>query len=209
MKIAVSYLKSDDYRKCIKDICSSRADYVHCDLCDGKYVETKNFSINQISKILKESTKPLDIHLMVKDPIKYVDTFALLNTETIIIHLNSCKNFNETIEYIKMLGIKVGIAINPDEDINELLPYINDIDEVLVMSVVPGKGGQSFIMDVIPKIEALSKLKTNYNFILAVDGGINAETVKYLENIDIDLLVSGSYITESENYNLAIKGLKI
>lgn len=208
MKIAVSYLKSDNYKKCIDKICLSNADYVHCDLCDGKYVETKNFTISQINKDLAMTSKPLDVHLMCKDPIKYIDTFAMLNTETIIIHLNSCKNFEETINYIKNIGLKVGIALNPDEKVTDIIPYLNDIDEVLVMSVIPGKGGQPFMESVLPTIEVLGKLKENYSFIIAVDGGINNQTINYLKNLPVDMVISGSYITQSENFNEAIKGLK-
>lgn len=208
MKIAVSYLKSDNYKKCVDMICASKADYVHCDLCDGKYVETKNFTLSQINHDLSGTTKPLDVHLMCKDPIKYVDTFAMLNTETITIHLNSCKDLNEVIDYIKSIGLKVGIALNPDEQVTDLMPYINDIDHVLVMSVVPGKGGQPFMESVLPSIDALAILKNNYNFTLAVDGGINSETINYLKNRGVDMVISGSYITQSEDYNEAIKGLK-
>lgn len=208
MKVAVSYLKSDNYKKCIEEIDKSTADFIHVDLCDGKYVETKNFTIGEVTKLLKNVQKPLDIHLMVKEPIKYVDDLALLNVSTLTIHLDSCKNPDETINYIRNIGIKVGVAINPDEPISILDSYYNDIDEVLVMSVVPGKGGQAFMPEVIPKIDEINLIKDQYNFIVAVDGGINGETIEYLKDKNIDIVISGSYITASENFDENIKNLK-
>ena len=208
MKIAVSFLKSDNYKECIKKINKSKCDYLHVDMCDGKYVEDKNFTITPLIDTLKVSTKPLDIHMMVKDPIKYIDELAMLNVETITIHID-CNDSLETIDYIQNIGIKAGIAINPDQDVSLLEPYLENVDEVLIMSVVPGKGGQSFIESTLDKIDLINNIKSNYHFITAIDGGINGETINFLKDKDIDLVVSGSFVTQSDDFDNAIKMLNI
>ncbi len=209
MKIAVSFLKSDNYKKCIQKINNTSADYLHVDMCDGKYVESKNFTIKPLLDTLSVSTKKLDIHLMVDNPIKYVDDLATLDVDTMTFHLKTCKDPMEVIDYIHSIGIKVGMAINPDEEVKELLPYIPYLDEVLVMSVVPGKGGQSFMSEVLPKIDELIELKVKNHFIIAIDGGINGETVNYLKDYPVDMVISGSYVTESSNYEGSIQNLHI
>lgn len=208
MKVAVSYLKSDDYKACIKMINSTSADYLHVDMCDGRYVESKNFTIGELNELLKISTKPLDVHLMVEDPDKYIDKLAMLNTETITFHKNGSKNPLGTIEHIKSVGLKVGMAINPDENIDSIKDYINIIDEVLVMSVVPGKGGQKFMPEVLATVEKLKELKPNYHYIIAMDGGINGDTINEIKNYNIDLIISGSYITCSDNFEESIGTLR-
>lgn len=206
MKIAVSYLSSDNYKECIKQIDNSLADYIHVDMCDGKYVDTKNFTVNEIVKLLGNTKKMLNIHLMVENPMKYIDSLAMLNTDTIIIH--NVKNAKDIINYIKSLGLKAGIAINPDENINDFKIFFPYVDEVLIMSVYPGKGGQSFIKETITKIDDINNLKNNYNFITSVDGGINCETINLVKDKNIDLIVSGSYITNLDDYDEGIKTLK-
>jgi len=208
MKVAVSYLKSDNYKECIEKIDASTADFLHVDLCDGKYVETKNFTLSEVIKLLKNASKPLDIHLMVKEPIKYIEDLAMLNVETITIHLDGCKDPKGTIEYIQNIGLKVGVAINPSEEIDILNSYLDMIDEVLFMSVVPGKGGQAFMPQILPKIDQINEIKTNYHFITAVDGGINSETIINLKDKNIDMVISGSYITDGEDFDEQINNLK-
>lgn len=208
MKVAVSYLKSDDYKKCISTINETSADMLHVDMCDGKYVETKNFTIGELVKLLKISTKPLDIHLMVMDPDKYIDELAMLNVSTITFHKNGSKNPIATIEHIENVGLKVGMAINPDEDVDSISDYLDRLDEVLVMSVVPGKGGQAFMPEVLPKFDRLNELKEKYHFITGIDGGINGETITEAKEKNIDLIISGSYITCSDNFEESIKNLR-
>ena len=208
MKIAVSFLKSDNYKKCIEKINKTKCDYLHVDMCDGKYVEDKNFTLKPLIDTLKVSTKPLDIHMMVADPIKYIDELAMLNIETMTIHID-CNDSLKTIEYIKNIGIKAGIAINPDQDVSLLKPYLEKVDEVLIMSVVPGKGGQAFIESTLDKIDLINSFKNNYHFITAVDGGINGETINLLKNKKIDLVISGSFVTQSDDFDSAINMLNI
>ncbi len=203
--ISVSYLKSINSKKdTINLIDKSIADLIHVDLMDGEYVFENNLDINEIINDLKDVSKPLDIHLMVNSPIKYIDILAKLKPYIITFHLDSLDNPNEVINLIKDYNIKVGIAINPSDNINILNNYYDLIDYVLIMSVNPGKGGQLFQSEVLSKL----KLLENKNLLLGIDGGINNNTIKYLHNYKIDIIVSGSYICNSNNYNEQINTLK-
>ena len=142
---------------------------------------------------------------MVIDPKKYIDSLATLNVDEIIIHnVNGAQNL---INYIKSLGIKAGIAINPNEKITDFEKYFDMVDTILVMSVMPGKGGQTFIKDVLQTIDYLNSIKNNYNFDIAVDGGINSETINFVKD-KVDLVISGSFITKSDDYDKQISILK-
>jgi len=203
--ISVSYLKSIYNKKdTIKKIDESIADMIHVDLMDGLYVENKNFTIDEVIDDLKDTIKPLDIHLMVNNPEIYIDELAKLKPFAITFHLDSTNKKDDVINQIKDYNIKVGIAINPDEDISILDGYLELIDYVLVMSVVPGKGGQPFIKDVLDKIKQLE----NKNILIGIDGGINSESITYLKNYKIDIIISGSYVCMSDDYNMKIGELK-
>ena len=203
--ISVSYLKSIYNKKnTIKKIDESIADMIHIDLMDGLYVENKNFTIDEVIDDLKDTKKPLDIHLMVNNVKEYIDELAKLKPFTITFHLDSTNNKDDVINQIKDYNIKVGIAINPDEDISILDGYLELIDYVLVMSVVPGKGGQTFIKDVLDKIRQLE----NKNILIGIDGGINSETITYLKNYKVDNIISGSFVCMSDDYNKQIEELK-
>ncbi len=205
MKISVSYLSSRfDKKTTLKKIVESKADYLHVDLMDGKYVDNKNFTINEVLNDLKSIYLPLDIHLMVNNPDKYLEKLGSLNAEFITFHPSTSKNPNKTIEKIKSLGINVGIAINPNEDIHLIDEYLDKIDLVLIMSVYPGKGGQEFIPEVIEKLDYLK----DKNIIVAIDGGINNETIKLIEDKKIDIIVSGSYVCSSDDFDNQIANLK-
>lgn len=203
--IGVSYLKSKfNKEKTIKLIDNSLADFIHVDLMDGIYVENNNFTIDEVINDLKNTNKPLDIHLMVNNPEIYIYELAKLKPFMITFHLDGTDKPKEVIELIKEYNMKVGIAINPDETIDILNDYYSIIDYVLIMSVYPGKGGQSFIPNVLEKIKMLE----NKNVMIGIDGGINEETIKYLKNYKIDIIISGSYICLSDNYNEQINKLK-
>lgn len=205
MKVSVSYITSKHKKsETIKLIGESIADYIHVDLMDGNYVENKNFTIGEVIKDLSFVKKSLDVHLMVNNPDKYISKIGMLNINDIIFHPSASKNVKKTIELIKSMGFLVGIAINPDEDIHIIDDYLNDIDIVLIMSVVPGRGGQEFIPSVLDKLDYLS----NLDIIVSIDGGINEESIEYLRNKKVDIVVSGSYICMSDNYNKNISILK-
>lgn len=211
MKVAVSYLSNrNKAAEAIKKIDASSADYIHVDLIDGKFVGEKNFTISKEITLLNNVIKPLDIHLMTLKPEKYFMDLAMLNTEYITFHVEAVKNPGSTINNLKELGIKAGIAINPDTDLSTVKDYLGNVDQILVMGVNPGLGGQEFITDILSKIDELINLKNefNYTFIISVDGGINDETIKLLKEKDIDMVVSGSFVCKSNNLDEQIIKLK-
>lgn len=208
MKISVSFLSSY-YSKLetIKRINQTDADYIHVDLMDGGFVPEKNFTINDILELLNNHEKPLDIHLMVFDPIIYIKDLATLKPEFITFHLEATKDIVKTISLIKSYNIKVGLSIKPDTNLIEIMPYLPLVDLVLVMSVAPGKGGQEFMEQSINRLEDLINYRkdNNLNYLIEVDGGINDLTINKIPNIDI--VVSGSYICKSNNYQENINKL--
>ena len=208
MKISVSYLSSKKSKKeTIQLIEDTTADYIHVDLMDGGFVPKKNFTIEEVEELLEKHTKPLDIHLMVFDPIIYVPSLAKLNPEFITFHLEATKDVVKTIEAIKMQGIKAGITIRPDTDLYELMPYLSLVDLVLIMSVEPGEGGQEFMTSAVERLQELLQIRKNngLSFLTQIDGGINKDTIRLVG--DVDIAVSGSFICNSSNYQERINEL--
>lgn len=199
MEISASIL-SEKYKAkdLVKKFNNTSVDFIHLDIMDSKFVENKTWTFTEIKKILEENKKKLDVHLMVKNPIKYVTDYALLNTEYITFHYEAVKNVEEVIEKIKQMGIKVGLSIKPNTKVNDIIKYLPIIDLVLVMSVEPGKSGQKFMESIIYKIDILNKIRNEkqYNFKIEVDGGINNENAITLKEKNVDILVSASYIQE-------------
>ena len=180
----------------IKKFNDTKVDYIHLDVMDGKFVTNKTFLLSEIKKFNDLSTKKLDVHLMVSNPKKYIEALALMNTLYITFHYEAVKNISELIELVKSYGIKVGISINPKTDVTSIFPYLKDIDMVLVMSVNPGKSGQTFIEGVKYKIEALNnEIKNNdYKTIISVDGGVNKENSLTIKQLGANMLVTASFI---------------
>lgn len=206
MLVSVSFLKNiNGERQTLLDIDKSDADYIHIDIMDGEFVDNKNFSCDDIQELLDGTTKPLDVHLMVKDALSYIKDFVKLKPEYITFHIESGANVEECIKYIHNNNIKAGIALNPDTRVYTILPYLKDLDLVLVMSVNPGYGGQEFNKNVLKKINELKALQSKYNYIINVDGGINGDTIK---DINSDMVVSGFYVISQDNYNERINELK-
>lgn len=206
MKVSVSILKEyDRLINAVKKVNESSADYLHIDVMDGKFVDNKKFPIEVVKDIKRISKKQMDIHLMV-DNINTVLDYSKLEPYFLSFHVEIIKD-NSIIKLLKEKGIKVGLAINPETDIELLMPYVNDIDLVLFMSVSPGKGGQVFKEEVLDKIK-LFKEKVNNDIIINIDGGINDKTIDAVKEVGCDMVVSGSYITNSDNYDLMINSLK-
>ncbi len=209
MKVSVSVLSNEiKPQDIVKKLDLSKPDYIHIDIMDGKFVSNKTWTTSEVKKFTSYSTLPLEVHLMVNNPSKYIEDYALMNTSIIIFHYEAVKDINEMINKVKLYGLKVGIAINPETNINVLIPYLNMIDEVLIMSVHPGKSGQSFIEESLEKISVLKNiiLEGNYKTIISVDGGINNETGLLCKDAGADELVSASYIQKDIINN--IKTLK-
>lgn len=208
MKISTSILSiKEEKDKKIKNLSNTSTDYIHLDVMDGKFVPSKVDFIEE-KDLLLEIKKPLDIHLMVEDVEKYIDLYKSFNPTYITFHIEVNKDINDLISKVKSIT-KVGISIKPDTDIEKIKPYLNQIDLVLIMSVEPGKGGQSFIESSVQKIEELYDIreKNNFDYVIEVDGGINSETIKKVSKCDI--AVSGSYVTNSDDYEKQIRNLFI
>ena len=204
MTISCSYLSSNDKERVINELNKTNVDYIHLDIMDGKFTENETLDFNTLRNYVYENTKKLDVHLMVKDVKLYTELYSLLNPEYITFHLE-IGNTKELINYVKNKNIKVGLAINPNTDINEIKPFINDIDLILVMSVYPGKGGQTFIESSIDKIKEIRKI--NKDIIISVDGGINNTNINKIKEVGASICVVGSYITNN-NIKEKIEELK-
>ena len=205
MKVAVSFIKSKyNEKETIDMINQTSCDFLHVDIMDGLFTQNKNYDFEDIELLLKDNHKPLDIHLMCINPLKYIEEYIKLKPYNISFHIEAVHNPEKLIDYLHDNNIKCGLAINPDTDLKTIIPYLDKIDNVLVMSVYPGKGGQKFMMDVVEKVGELSLLKNN--FTIEVDGGINNETRLFVSNADI--VVSGSYICESPDFEERISKLK-
>ena len=212
MKVSTSILSiKSNLSDNIKILDKSGTDYIHLDIMDGNFVTNKTWDYSDIKDILKDISTPVDVHLMVSNLDYYIDNFSKLNPNNITFHLEATDNINKYINLIKEKNIKVGLAIKPNTDINLIIPYLEYLDLVLVMSVEPGAGGQKFIVSSCDRIKLLKEIKElyGYNYIIEVDGGINADTVKLVAASGVDLVVSGSYITNSDNYKERIDTLKL
>ena len=205
MKVAVSFIKSKYNEKETIDIINqTTSDYLHVDIMDGIFTENKNYDYEDIELFVKDNHLPLDIHLMVDNPLNYIEDYLHLSPDNITFHIESVSNPLKLIELIHEANVKCGIAINPETKIDVIKPYLNLIDRVLVMTVKPGKGGQKFMVDLVSKIDELSKLKGDFE--IEVDGGVNNDSRIYLNNADI--LVSGSYVCCSDDFEEKIKYLR-
>lgn len=206
MKVSVSVLSVyDRLINAVKKVNESSADFLHIDVMDGNFVPDKKFPIEVLKDIKTISKKPLDVHLMVDD-LEQVKKYALLKPEYLTFHVEILENY-EIIDYIKSLGVKVGLAINPDTNVELLTPYLDDIDMVLFMSVEPGKGGQTFKEEVIEKVKRLKKYAPS-EVIISIDGGVNDKTISLCKYAGCDMVVSGSFVTNSLKYDEKINELR-
>lgn len=208
MLVSTSFLSSNNISRDLKKLNETDTDYIHVDVMDGKFVPNKTMPFSEMKNIYKYTSKRLDVHLMVNDPMKYINDYATLNTEYITIHEEIDVDIIEMLKLIKSYGIKCGLAIKPDTLVSDLVPYLPLLDLVLVMSVEPGAGGQKFIMESEDKIKEVKTLIDTYNLStkISVDGGINSETKDYCSLCDI--LVSGSYIVNSLDFSKQIDSLR-
>ncbi len=207
MKVSVSVLSSSiKPADIIKKLDNSAADYIHMDIMDGKFTENKTWTFSEVKKMISYSNLPLDVHLMVNNPEKYIEDYAMLNTSYITFHYEAVKNVENIINMIKDYGLKVGISICPDTNVEVLFPYLKMIDQVLIMSVVPGRSGQSFIENSPEKISKLKDeiINQGVNTIISVDGGINDETAILCKDAGVDMLVSASFIHKDIINNVKI-----
>ena len=210
-KVAPSVLSADfgELNKEIQLINKSSAYSIHVDVMDGVFVPNISFGQPIVKTLSLISNKPLDVHLMIVDPIKFIDEFVFDNTLNITIHYESTNKIEETLNYIKSKNIKSGLAIKPDTDINEIESYIQKVDILCLMSVNPGFSGQNFIENTYTKLKQLRKLieKKKLSTLIQIDGGVNNTNAKKLFRLGADILVSGNYIFKSANPNKVIEYL--
>ena len=210
--IAPSLLASDfaNLQRDIEMVNQSEADWFHLDIMDGMFVPNISFGMPVVEAIAKHAKKPLDTHLMIMDPDRYIKTFAELGVAHLTVHYEVCPHLHRTLQAIKAEGMKAGVAINPHTSINLLEDTIQDIDIVIVMSVNPGFGGQSFIENTYQKVKDLKNLiqRKNASTLIEIDGGVNAANAKKLVEHGADVLVAGSFVFKSKNPTETIKDLK-
>ena len=214
IKIAPSILAADlmNMKEEIELVDNYGAEYIHIDVMDGQYVENIAFGPNIVKSIRPLTKKVLDVHLMITPVAKYIDAFIKGGADIISFHPDADKNTQDIIKQIKSNNCKVGIAVHPKINISDIEIFLDDIDCVIVMTVVPGFGGQKFMHSEVKKITELDNIKKqkNLKFEIEVDGGINHETGKICREKNADVLVAGSYIFSSgkENYKKMINSLR-
>lgn len=192
----------------IKELEEAGADYLHLDIMDGSFVPQITFGSKIVSDIKKITSLPLDVHLMIVSPEKHIDDFAKAGADIISVHYEGNIHLHKLIMQIKSHNVKAGIVLNPHTRVDVIEPLIDDIDNVLIMSVNPGFGGQKFITNSIKKIEKTKKLIGQRDIIISVDGGINLNTCSDVIKAGANLLVAGSAIIDSKDKKETIKQLR-
>jgi len=210
--IAPSVLAADfgNLQRDIEMINNSEADWFHIDIMDGVFVPNISYGMPVLKAISKHAKKTIDVHLMIVDPDRYIKEFAELGSNILTVHYEACTHLHRTIQAIKAEGMKAGVALNPHTNVDLLKDIIKDIDLVLIMSVNPGFGGQSFIENTYNKVKQLKTIIENAgaHTLIEVDGGVTDKNAAQLTQAGADVLVAGSYVFKSSNQIETIKGLK-
>lgn len=210
MKVSVSILGLNDRKKAISLLNNTNCDYIHIDVMDGSFVPNKQFTTEEINNLEIISKKKFDVHLMVDNPREYIENLDISNIEYIIVHSEIDKDIDELLDLIKSYNVKCGLSIKPNTDISILTPYLNKLDLILVMSVEPGFSGQEFISNSLDRVSKLKQIIKNNNLdiVMAIDGGINGSNASLVKKSGIDMVVSGSYVTNSLDYQDKINDLR-
>ena len=210
MEVSVSILNSVDRIGDTIKLNNTSCDYLHIDVMDGEFVPDTQFSIDEIIKLIKVSNKKVDIHLMVNNPLYYIEKLLGYDIEYITFHYEIDRDIDYLIDIIKDNNIKVGMSIKPNTDVSEIINYLDRLDLVLIMSVEPGKGGQSFIEESYDKVRSLKKIinDRNLDIKIEIDGGVKDSNIKLISESGVDISVVGSFITKSYDFEDSIKKLK-
>jgi len=210
--IAPSLLAADfgNLQRDIEMVNNSEADWFHLDIMDGVFVPNISYGMPVISTINKIAKKPLDVHLMIVDPDRYISVFKKVGADILTVHYEACSHLHRTVQEIKAQGMKVGVSLNPHTPVSALEDIIQDLDLVLIMSVNPGFGGQSFIENTYKKVKQLRNLidKTNSKVIIEVDGGVNDKNISKLTEAGVNAFVAGSFVFKNEDPTKTIYNLK-
>ena len=212
MILAPSLLAADfgNLQQAVEMVNASNADWFHIDIMDGVFVPNISYGMPVLSVIHKHATKPLDVHLMIIDPDRYISTFAKLGSNILTVHYEACTHLHRTIQAIKAEGMKAGVALNPHTPVALLEDVIQDIDVLLLMSVNPGFGGQSFIENTYKKVRQAKALieQVEAHALIEIDGGVSLKNAKALVEAGADALVAGSFIFNATNPTQMIAELK-
>lgn len=210
MKMVAPSILSADFANLeaeIKKVAAAGADWLHVDVMDGMFVPNLTIGMPVVESIRKVTTLPLDVHLMIEKPERYVEDFLKAGSDWLTLHVEATSQMADSLKLIRSKGKKAGITLRPRTSLKEIEPFLGLVDLVLVMTVEPGFGGQSFMHDQVKKIDELAALrkKNNYTYLIEVDGGINATTAKECKNADV--FVAGNFVFKND-YAESIRQLK-
>ena len=212
MILAPSLLAADfgNLQQAIEMVNASEADWFHIDVMDGVFVPNISYGMPVLSVIQKHATKPLDVHLMIVDPDRYISTFAKLGSDILTVHYEACTHLHRTLQAIKAENMKAGVALNPHTPVSVLEDIIQDVDVLLLMSVNPGFGGQSFIENTYKKVRQTKMLieQAGASTLIEIDGGVSLKNAKALVEAGADALVAGSFVFNAANPTQTIADLK-
>ena len=212
MILAPSLLAADfgNLQRDIEMVNASQADWFHIDIMDGVFVPNISYGMPVLAAIQKHATKPLDVHLMIVDPDRYISTFAKLGSQILTVHYEACTHLHRTLQAIKAEGMKAGVALNPHTPVSVLEDIIQDTDVLLIMSVNPGFGGQSFLENTYKKVRQAKALieAAGATTLIEVDGGVSSKNAHALVAAGADALVAGSFVFNTPNPTQTIADLK-
>ena len=211
-KLIAPSMLAADFSNLVRDIAvvnQSDADWFHLDVMDGVFVPNISFGMPVIKSMAKHTTKPLDVHLMIVEPDRYIQTFADLGADVLTVHVEACTHLHRSLQSIKAAGMKAGVALNPHTPVTSLSQVIADIDLVCLMSVNPGFGGQSFIEATYEKVRELRTLidENNASTLIEIDGGVTDQNASQLVAAGADVLVAGSYVFSASDPTTTIANL--